>query len=631
MKRRMLPAVVVLAGLPAWAQGQGTAPVAAPVGTQVAAPASADPSSAVPPSTDVDPGAGKVFRSRSAGVEITPPDGGLLVRRPNDGNGGEIAEFRYERRAWEIFVKVIPNGTARPLLTDPAKPLESGLLDIAVAQLTSVANESTTVSVHEAVTIGAAKVGLIEAHRGSGIGRHFIQEAIFPDADPTRYVLIQMISPERPAGDAGAGGDAPEEAQARRVFRSTLGTVRLPGVAEVKAEAVRRAKASVAFLDGLTEPQVRAALADVRFIRVVRNGQNVGFVQVNARAKVQDKQDGFEVVVQSHVVQPATAAADDGPGGVVPAVPGSVFDAQTTYFCTFDRWHEQWHTTARLTPVPAANAGAANAGVANAGVAAAGDVARPAAVPVVTPALTPVVTEEFGNSDKQRHIARDVVAQQNQARQPNPAGKPANNNPPVIERIEYRLTTSRYAGAKGAGKPRRVGLGPIYLPQAVGQVLPELLPTAPGEYLFQWYVPEQGDTLSRYVDVRPAADVMLDGQKVNAVTIEDRIGVDSPPTTHYVGKDGQWLGDAVDDGNVLYLPATEAELRAIWPGFHVYDDDPEARLAEQARQAADRGRAANAGRDAAGRDAGRGVARPTGPDVPGLETVPVNPNGGRGR
>ena len=607
MKRRMLPAVVVLAALPAWAESPiGPAPVATGAGQAAAAPAAA-------PATDVDPGAGTLFRSRSAGLEITPPAGGQLIRRPNDGSGGDIVQFVYGgQRVWNLHVKLIPNGTGRPLLTkaadpaDPAKPVEPGLLDLAVAELTKKQEtEPTTVSLQQAVTIGATQVGLIEARRGTSINQVFLQEALFPDADGKRYVLVQMVSPGRPRGADPAAdkaaGDTPEEAQARRVFRSTLGTVRLLNVAEIQAEANQRGKAAEAFLAGLTEDRVKRALPERRFIRVVRNNENVGFVQIDTRLATREKtHSGFEVVVQSHVESPGKPA-----DGAVAAVPGSRFDARTVYFDTFDRWHEAWDTTSQLTPVAAA------------GTLVMVKDASGKDVPV-----GPVVVDESGSSDQRHYRALDKQKQFALARQVGAAGKPANGNPPMIEWDETWLRASRSTGTakgKGVGPLRML---PIYLPQAVGQVLPELLPQQPGEYLFQWYVSEQGDTLGRYVDVRPAADVVIDGQRVNgAVPIEDRIGIDSPPTIHYV-KDGQWLGDVVDDGAVMYLPTTAAELKTAWGDrFHVYAIDPVTVAA------------APVGKPPAAR-AGDAAPRPVhryGPDVPGLDTAPIQPNGGGGR
>ena len=106
--------------------------------------------------------------------------------------------------------------------------------------------------------------------------------------------------------------------------------------------------------------------------------------------------------------------------------------------------------------------------------------------------------------------------------------------------MELRSYTLDVAYAKGPhqDKPTDTKLPPYYLPQALGQLLPRLVPTEPAQYLFAFYVSGSRNVLRRYIDVGGMTDVELDGDKVRGIAIGDRIGVDSSPTVHYVSAVG---------------------------------------------------------------------------------------------
>ena len=70
-------------------------------------------------------------------------------------------------------------------------------------------------------------------------------------------------------------------------------------------------------------------------------------------------------------------------------------------------------------------------------------------------------------------------------------------------------------------KPTDTKLPPYYLPQALGQLLPRLLPAEPAQYLFAFYVSGPRTVLQRYIDVGAPSEVELDGQSVRAIPISD--------------------------------------------------------------------------------------------------------------
>ena len=58
--------------------------------------------------------------------------------------------------------------------------------------------------------------------------------------------------------------------------------------------------------------------------------------------------------------------------------------------------------------------------------------------------------------------------------------------------------------------------------------------------------------------------MVINDQRVVAVPIRDRIGVDGSATTHYMTKDGRWLGSVNTDQKLQVLPSDRDSLEPIW-------------------------------------------------------------------
>jgi len=108
-------------------------------------------------------------------------------------------------------------------------------------------------------------------------------------------------------------------------------------------------------------------------------------------------------------------------------------------------------------------------------------------------------------------------------------------------------------------------LPPFYLPQAMAHLLPRVLPRwEPKGYLFASYVTDQHEVAKRYVDVGDEQEVTLGGQKVRAIPIKDRIGLEGSVTTHYVSPQGAYLGSVNEDSKLTILPTDRATLEKMW-------------------------------------------------------------------
>jgi hypothetical protein len=386
-----------------------------------------------------------------------------------------------------------------------------GLLELTVDQLKS-ANPSAQVLTAQVKEYSPYQVGILIARHKAGIDEVFTQEAIFRFDDQTYYV-VQFTS--------AAGVDA--EASARQAFEMVLGTVKLLDRADLKKEQDQRLYRTEDFLSLLNEKQIRSILQPQQLLRVIRDGKDVGYVQVTEKVATHATHDGVEIVLRSRIVAQAPVA---GGAGDAPVKPGQI-DRLATFFVAFDRRSEDWSVV--TTIIDGTNGSQ--------------------------------TTTELGNSDRVSHRVLDVDAVKNH-QIPDPTDP---KQPPMKTVEKFELSVNDYS-KEHAGVPVQRELPPqFYLPQALGELLPRLLPLDdPRTYLFYSYVSEEHELMARYVDVEPIQDVQFDGRMQRAVVVRDRIGVDGSPTLHYLTRDGQWLGSVNDEQKLTVLPSDADTIRMLW-------------------------------------------------------------------
>ncbi len=512
MDRRVLSSmllVAALAAVPAYGE---------PRGVEESTPSASD--------ALLDP----VVRDSTEGIAIRPPVGAIINRQLGSG---EVVRFVYPDKAWTIVLKSVPNSNHLPLAGNLATPGQQGLLDVAASQFTDRGGEPAKVLRREVVTVGPRPVGLIEAQDHAGIEPLFVQVALIPDKG--RYFTLQMA----------VKGKSPED-PARQAFQRTLATVELLDRAALRKEQDERLTNTHWLWLQISEGQIVRVLQPVHFMRVVRGGRDVGYVQVNERTEKHHDHDGVYIVSRQHVelppsvaAAPAAAPAVATPGINVPqpaaasaAAGPRELERDARFFVTFDRAHEDWISLDTFD-----HRGG-------------------------TQLL------EMGNNDLVTRIALDKVA----AAQLQAHG--GNKQPPTTRRATDTLQVDNYRGMTASSATVHLPVPPFYLPQALAQLLPRLLPVdQPSKYMFAFYVSGQRQLLYRYVDVGTEREVTLGGRRTRAVPITDRIGADGVVTTHYVDRVGnEWLGSVSDEGKLEVLPTDDATLQQTWPGFKVLPD-----------------------------------------------------------
>jgi hypothetical protein len=121
-------------------------------------------------------------------------------------------------------------------------------------------------------------------------------------------------------------------------------------------------------------------------------------------------------------------------------------------------------------------------------------------------------------------------------------------------------------------------------------MLPRLLPLdRPVTYLFQSYVSDQHEVVHRYVDVGFEKEVTIDGRKVKAIPVSDRIRLEGSPTVHYMTRDGKYLGSENVAAKVWILPTDRATLERLWKDADLRKQEDIERPASASPAASDAG------------------------------------------
>lgn len=222
-----------------------------------------------------------------------------------------------------------------------------------------------------------------------------------------------------------SGEDDPKEVLAARTFEKVLATVKLLDRQELKNEQDQRLFHTHELFTSWDEKRITSALVPEQYLRVIRDGQDVGYLKVIEKPAQHATHDGVEVDIRTHIAvepkadAPAAPAAAAPPAGQVipsaipaqpllPAAPAraSQMDRESKLFVTFDRRHEDWSIITTT------------------------DDGR----------LGPVTTSELGNTDMEIH--RALVSPDSPTT--GPVDPRDRRNPRVRERDRYTLSVSTY-------------------------------------------------------------------------------------------------------------------------------------------------------------------------------------------
>ncbi len=475
-------------------------PPEAPTPSPATLPAAPGPSDVLDaPSADT-PLADRVT-SQAAGISLCPPVG--LKRL--DRAGAESA-MEYVSADKTVLFRVTRQVPTKPLpLTSPPDTVERGMLDITVDQL-KLKLPNNKVLRQDVVPLAGHDAGMVILRGTSGVHHQFVQQAVIRANDQLYYTVAYTVpgqSPSTPIDQPNA-----TETQAVRTFQALLQSVQLLDQEKLRLDQEDRLIRTRTLMVNWTEARLRATLIPEQWLRVLRNGRDIGYSYIVESPEMRGNVPGLRVGIRSRTM----------PGNDLQ------IDAETWYHVAFDRSIENWSTVAQF----------------------------------VTP-REKYYASEFGTSSRRRKPVAD----------PNALADGPNRGIRLID--VYSLSVHTVEKKVTAPEVER-DLPPFYLPQALGHLLPRLLPTnEPRTYLFYGYVSTDREVKSRYIDVGARTEMVLNGKRVQAVPITDRIGLDGAATVHYIGLDGKYLGsqttvtdDTGKSSTVAVFPTDAATLQGLW-------------------------------------------------------------------
>jgi hypothetical protein len=421
----------------------------------------------------------------------------------------EIVRFVYEGD--ESVLAVVSVTLPEPVpLTALTTPdaPPEGMLERAAAEFKR-AHVAGQIVRQDLTNVGDGSVGMLVARYTLGTNSFLHQQAIVQASDRLYYTITYVTPGARP--EPGNDEVDPKEQQAVDTFAAVLDTVRLLDRSHIKVDQDQRLYRTRAFYVNLSQKTLEAALVPEQWFRIVTDGKDIGYLYVVEEKTKLAGLPAVKVGLRSRTFDERNRQ----------------IDAEAWLQMSTDRKHEQW---SRLS--------------------------------VVTDGATKTHATEIGTSD----LATRVVAEQLDRDQQIAGVKPG------IRMVEQYPLTVKYAASTGAPEPVERQLPPWYMPQALGHLLPRVLPLGERKgYLFATFVPDRREVMMRYVDLQTERQVTFAGKTLRATPVQEKIGLDGYVTTHYLDDAGRYLGSESkfpdEAGKMLtvsYVATTADELNARW-------------------------------------------------------------------
>jgi hypothetical protein len=493
---------------------------------------------------------GAAGQSDLLGEEYRSPANGIALRPPSEcsqiitSDPSQVVEFDDPANHWALRVRRISFAHPVPLedYKDQFGQDRDGFLRTTAKQLKEQQlAEVVTQDIIHVGPHGQTAVGILVLRRAEDFQHRLVQQAMV-QANDQLYYVIELDTPARV--DADTGAEDPGERHAADAFNQVIDSVELLDRAAIFRDQAERLIRFRGLLANWTPSFLASRLLPEQFFRLVRDGKDIGYTY-----EIDEIDDKSGSVAGTAVIKISVRSESE-------PTEGTDIQAQSRLQVTVDRKHENWMSLAVVIAPPAqASAGSPP------------NVSQLSELGVSDQKLRPVPLVLPGAGLDAGAAAADADAIQ----------------PGVRMKESWRLTVIRKGGDAKEFKqdfPRfEQDVPSYYIPQALSYLLPRLVPwKEPKTYLCAVYVPDgdhgQPAVMMRYLDVLPAAEVTLDGQKIVAVPVKDRIGLEGVATTHYLNPDdGSYLGSVTTTTQgqdqvpttAVVLPTDAATLRRIWP------------------------------------------------------------------
>ena len=459
------------------------------------------------PADEVDDLLGSAFTSVAAGISFRPPANCVQY---HGAGGDEIVQYLDEKREWVLKVGRVRVSEPLPLITyDRAGVPQKGLLDITLDQ--------TRQTTPGAEILRSDVIPLPDCNAGMIVVRY--------TANAQRKLTQQAILQAHPAGDP-RDPKAPPGSTLYYVFNFTT-----PGAGtrpegkggedpreKLAVDVFRQVLDSVHLIDNENirrEQDARLFATRSLFVNWTPQFLESRLLAEQYLRIIRDGKDiGYIYIVEHPELRAQSPGVEVGmhsttwPDKDSPGAAKTQADVESWMWSTADRKHESWSSVGLV-----------------------------------------VADDGRGKPDS---------VKRNQAQELGSAD----------QRPETFYLTVKTVSSHGNAQPVNRELPPFYLPQAIGHLLPRLMPLRePKEYMFATWVGQQQEVMARYVDVEKEQEVTLAGQKYRAVPIRDRLGLEGSITVHYFTPypRGEYLGSYSKDSGVTILPSDKETLLKLYP------------------------------------------------------------------
>ena len=495
-------------------------------------------------------GEGRGFESVEAGVAIELPSG---ERQATGADPSLLAAVVNDDRQWRFEFRRIEQERPIPLSDTPTPQggVQRGLIDLTVEELLRDAGQGGRLDVlrSDRVPLAEADAGVIAVRYRAGpegVGSPMVlRQVALVQADEGRHFRLDLVSPA-PEGEVEAVADDAAVREAVAAFTESLDSLRLVDQTALLEDQTQRLLRTRSLLVNLKAPgRLGAATAGDGWRRVIRGEEDVGFARVleePADRLPTDVTAGFSPAERSDGAadDPASAAGVRVGVRLRMRTERGAIDRRTWSFATRDLAESDFRESNALYADGDGEVGAAAAGIVVGQM-------RSRRVP------RPVETEPVAGVQPEQLIEIDELRELN---------------------VTFTLD-----GAP-RGKPLRRRLPPWYVPAAVDHLLPRLVaPFGEKTYMVAVYAPGRREVMNQYVDVsaprRPTSQDRADLPELavrddgdaspRVIVVTTRLGLNGPPTRHYVGADAHgWLGSVNEESGTRVIPATREEIEAIW-------------------------------------------------------------------
>jgi hypothetical protein len=476
------------------------------------------------------------FSSKMYGLEFCPPANSteIQVSAPDEIVEFDRDDYNWQLKAWRVRLdKSLPLTAYNDQFGTP----QEGMLDATVRKLQGEVPNAQILR-NEVINVGRVRVGMIALrYETPNRGRRLTEQAIFeaPDADHRIYYIMDLTGPGKPDSEPEDLVN-PAEKMAADTFAQVVDSTVLLDRAQIANDQVQRlyqTRALFVIWDSDNSEIIRNGLVPEQFQRILKDGKDIGF---NYVVETLDNKGSSPQSGSIHIGVRSRELTDQN----------LQWDVLTWMNCSMDRKHENWTMSARCTNLK-------------------GDVVDS--------------ISQLGDSDEEtKAIAlRPKIG-------PDGSLTPDDQNGPLgqgnVDVATVRSLEVNTSFGPVQLDPFKQDVPAFYIPKAISYLLPQIVPVdRPHTYMMAEFIPTSADSrgggggqvMARYVDVLPIQETSFNGQRIQAVQIVDRIGLQGAATNHYFASDGKYIGSVgtaiTPDGKratLTILPTDSDTLQHLW-------------------------------------------------------------------